>query len=148
MKVSAFKSWFGGKGRAILVLQDLHSRKLLLNASGLGGPQSQLTAEDIVGRTPRWPNGKVVRSYKFLDPFPSQGSQAVARLPADIVPPGGLRGVACSRDRNGKIRYWDTVTISKIEGGRAWVTWDGAPEFEPEPVDLDLVAINVRALVR
>jgi hypothetical protein len=148
VNVSAFKSWFGNTGRASLVLQALHSRKLLLSASGSGGSQSQLTAKDIVGQTLRWPNGKVVRSHKFLDPFPAEGSQTSGRLQADIIPPGGLPGMAYSRNREGKITYWDTVTVNKIEEGRVWVTWDGAPEFEPEPVDLDSVAIKVRALVR
>ena len=67
-RASQFRKWFASDELAELVLRYLFSRKLLQTSGAAGG--SQLTGADLNGRTLRWPGGKMVRSFKFLDPFP------------------------------------------------------------------------------
>jgi putative DNA primase/helicase len=64
------KEWLGSELRAHLVLRDLFARNLLQIGRAASGPG--LTDEDLNGRTLRWPGGKVIRSFRFLDPFPGQ----------------------------------------------------------------------------
>jgi hypothetical protein len=67
-RATQFRKWFASDELAELVLRYLFSRKLLQTNAAAGGPR--LTALDLSGRTLRWPGGQMVRSFRFLDPFP------------------------------------------------------------------------------
>jgi Domain of unknown function (DUF927) len=69
---SQFRKWFASEDLADLVLRDLFARNFLQINGAAGG--SQLTDGDLNGRTLRWPTGKMVRSFRFLDPFPPKKS--------------------------------------------------------------------------
>ncbi len=68
VRTAKFKEWLGSELRADLVLRDLFARNLLQTGRAVGGPR--LTDEDLNGRTLRWPGGRVIRSFRFSDPFP------------------------------------------------------------------------------
>jgi hypothetical protein len=70
VRAAKFKEWLGSELRADLVLRDLFARNLLETARAVSGPR--LTDEDLNGRTLRWPGGQVIRSFRFLDPFPGR----------------------------------------------------------------------------
>ena len=63
-----FKEWLDSDLLVDLVLQDLFARNLLQIGRAARGPR--LTDEDLNGRTLRWPGGQMIRSFRFLDPFP------------------------------------------------------------------------------
>jgi len=67
-RASQFKKWFASEELADLVLRDLFARNLLQTSIAASG--SHLTDAELKGRTLRWPGGHVVRSFRFLDPFP------------------------------------------------------------------------------
>jgi hypothetical protein len=62
-----FKEWLGSELLADLVLRDFRARNLLQTSGAASGPG--LTHEDLNGRPLRWPGGKMIRSFRFLDPF-------------------------------------------------------------------------------
>ena len=68
VRASKFKKWFASEVLADLVLRDLFARNLLQTGIAVSG--SHLTDAELNGRTLRWPGGHVVRSFRFLDPFP------------------------------------------------------------------------------
>ena len=68
VRTAKFKEWLGSELLADLVLRHLFARNLLQTGRAASGPR--LTDEDLNGRTLRWPGGHVVRSFRFLDPFP------------------------------------------------------------------------------
>lgn len=70
VRTAKLKEWLGSQLLADLVLRDLFARNLLQTGRAVGGPR--LTDEDLNGRTLRWPGGKVIRSFRFLDPFPGR----------------------------------------------------------------------------
>ena len=72
VRTAKFKEWLGSELLADLVLRDLFARNLLQTSSATSG--SHLTDADLNGRTLRWPGGKMVRSFRFLDPFPRRKS--------------------------------------------------------------------------
>ena len=67
VRTAKLKEWLGSQLLVDLVLRDLFARNLLQTGRAVGGPR--LTDEDLNGRTLRWPGGKVIRSFRFLDPF-------------------------------------------------------------------------------
>jgi hypothetical protein len=77
VRTAKFKEWLGGELPAELVLRDLFARNLLQTSRAAS--QSRLTDEDLQGRTLRWPGGQVIRSFRFLDPFP--GRKGIGRKP-------------------------------------------------------------------
>lgn len=70
VRTTNFKEWLGSEALAELVLRDLFARNLLQTGRAASG--RQLTDEDLNGRTLRWPGTKVIRSFRFLDPFPGR----------------------------------------------------------------------------
>jgi hypothetical protein len=70
VRTAKFKEWLGSELLADLVLRDLFARNLLQTNKTARGPR--LTDEDLNGRTLRWPGGRVIRSFRFLDPFPKR----------------------------------------------------------------------------
>jgi len=77
VRTAKFKEWLGSELLADLVLRHLFARNLLQTSSPASG--SHLTDADLQGRTLRWPGGQVVRSFRFLDPFP--GRKGIGRKP-------------------------------------------------------------------
>ena len=67
VRTAKFKEWLGSELLADLVLRDLFARNLLQTGRAVSGPR--LTDEDLNGRPLRWPGGKMIRSFRFLDPF-------------------------------------------------------------------------------
>ena len=77
VRTAKFKEWLGSELLADLVLRDLFARNLLQTSRAASGPR--LTDEDLNGRTLRWPGGQVIRSFRFLDPFPRR--KGIGRKP-------------------------------------------------------------------
>ena len=67
VRTAKFSEWLGSELLADLVLRDLFARNLLQTGRAVSGPR--LADKDLNGRTLRWPGGKVIRSFRFLDPF-------------------------------------------------------------------------------
>jgi putative DNA primase/helicase len=70
VRTAKFKEWLGSELLVDRVLRDLFARNLLQTGRVVSGPR--LTDEDLNGRTLRWPGGQVIRSFRFLDPFPGR----------------------------------------------------------------------------
>jgi hypothetical protein len=77
VRTTKFKEWLGSELLADLVLRHLFARKLLQTSRAASGPR--LTDEDLNGRTLRWPGRQVIRSFRFLDPFPRR--KGIGRKP-------------------------------------------------------------------
>ena len=77
VRTAKFKEWLGSELLADLVLRHLFARKLLQTSIAAGG--SHLTDAELKGRTLRWPGGQVIRSFRFLDPFPRR--KGIGRKP-------------------------------------------------------------------
>jgi hypothetical protein len=72
-----FKEWLDSDLLVDLVLRDLFARNLLQVGRAARGPS--LTDEDLNGLPLRWPGSKMIRSFRFLDPFPER--KGIGRKP-------------------------------------------------------------------
>jgi hypothetical protein len=65
----AFRRWFGGSTRCAASLAWLHKKGLLVMGDKRAVPNS--TSADWAERTPRWPDGRVQKSFVFYEMLPS-----------------------------------------------------------------------------
>ena len=84
-----FRSWFVGRAQVRRVLEWLSSEGRLKQAED--AVKGAVTQGDLDGVTLHWPNGKVVRSFTFRDPFlePSDPDAAAQKSSAGAQSPQG-----------------------------------------------------------
>ncbi|WP_428492499.1 DUF927 domain-containing protein [Rhodopila sp.] len=73
----AFRSWFGGSKQCAAALAWLHQRGLLVLGDKPATPW--LASGEWAERTPRWPDGRVQKSFMFLEPLPQRGAPRTVR---------------------------------------------------------------------
>jgi hypothetical protein len=77
---TAFGDWFANKAQRNAVLGWLATKGLLRRSTA--GMGRRLNSNDTKGVLRRWPNGTLVRSFEFADPFPAvKAPQALVAQP-------------------------------------------------------------------